>query len=589
MVALSIDRLELQRPSRTRLLKIAANARKEANACNSNSSPVTPSIDRLELQRPSRTRPLKIACNSNSSPVTPSIDRRELLAGAIAGGASLASSVDSPALADPIGPPTFKRCHQATIGDDINRACCPPKPKGATSYFKPDSRPMRVRPAAHLVDKDYIAKYNEAYAKMRALPPDDPRSLRQQAKVHCAYCNYGYRQKGAPKQTLQIHFNWLFLPWHRWYLYFHEKILGSLIGDPSFALPFWSWDQEGGRYIPDMFRRETALYDAKRDTSHYEPTRVDLFYSPGSDKKSDEQIREDNLSIMYNNVAKVKQPDAFFGYPLRKGSSSINGPGGVERAPHNAMHIFCGSPNQPNNEDMGNFYSAGKDPLFYCHHGNVDRMWDVWRSLGNMDFTDPDYLNTEFLFFDEKQDLVRVKVKDSLNNEKMLKYKYQAMPDDETWTAYEPKPLKETPWSGSSYEYRLVKASAENPEALEVVAEPVTITVDQPKGSGSDETLVLEGMEIDMRSAISFNAFINLPEANKNTPVSCAEYVGTYSNVPHFMLESGKWHTETVNTSFSIKANVEILGLKSEDKLVVTLVPRGDGSFTFNGASIQYA
>ncbi|XP_002990878.2 (+)-larreatricin hydroxylase, chloroplastic [Selaginella moellendorffii] len=551
MVALSIDRLELQRPSRTRLLKIAANARKEANACN-----------------------------SNSSPVTPSIDRRELLAGAIAGGASLASSVDSHALADPIGLPSFKHCHRATISDDINRRCCPPQPKRATIDFKPDSGPMRVRPAAHLVDKDYIAKYNEAYAKMRALSRGDPRSLRHQAKVHCAYCNYGYRQEGAPKQTLQIHFNWLFLPWHRWYLYF---------GDPGFALPFWSWDQEGGRYIPDMFRRETALYDAKRNTSHYEPTRVDLIYSLGSDKKSDEQIREDKLSVMYNNVAKVKQPDAFFGYPLRKGSSSINGPGGVERAPHNAVHIFCGSPDEHNNEDMGNFYSAGRDPLFYCHHGNVDRMWDVWRSLGNKDFTDPDYLNTKFLFFDENQDLVRVKVKDSLNNEKMLKYKYQAMPDDKSWTAYEPKPLKQTPWSGSSYEYRLVKASAENPEALKVEAEPVTITVDQPKGSACDEILVLEDMEIDMRSAISFNAFINLPEANKNTRVSCAEYVGTYSNVPHFMSDIGKGHTEIVNATFSIKANVEILGLKSADKLVVTLVPRGDGSLTFRGASIQYA
>ncbi|XP_024520389.1 (+)-larreatricin hydroxylase, chloroplastic [Selaginella moellendorffii] len=465
---------------------------------------------------------------------------------------------------------------------------------------------MRVRPAAHLVDKDYIAKYNEAYAKMRALAPDDPRSLRQQANVHCAYCSYGYRQEGAPKQTLQIHFNWLFLPWHRWYLYFHEKILGSLIGDPSFALPFWSWDQEGGRYIPDMFRRETALCDAKRNTSHYEPTRVDLIYSPGSDDKSDEQIREDNLSIMYNNVAKVKQPDAFFGHPIRyvhshalpyilaaiytcrKGSGSKNGPGGVERAPHNAVHIFGGSPYQPNFEDMGNFYSAGRDPLFYSHHGNVDRMWDVWRSLGNKDFTDSDYLNTEFLFFDENQDLVRVKVKDSLNSEKMLKYKYQAMPDDKSWTAYEPKPLKQTPWSGSSYEYRLVKASAENPKALEVGVEPVTITVDQPKGSACDEILVLEGMEINMQSPISFNAFINLPEANKNTRVSCAEYVGTYSNVPHFMLGIGE-HTETVNTTFSIKANVEILGLKSADKLVVTLVPRGQGTFTLKGASIQYA
>ena len=27
----------------------------------------------------------------------------------------------------------------------------------------------------------------------------------------------------------------------RFYLYFHERILGKLIGDDTFALPFWNW------------------------------------------------------------------------------------------------------------------------------------------------------------------------------------------------------------------------------------------------------------------------------------------------------------------------------------------------------------
>ncbi|WP_423787665.1 tyrosinase family protein [Klebsiella pneumoniae] len=27
---------------------------------------------------------------------------------------------------------------------------------------------------------------------------------------------------------------------------------------------------------------------------------------------------------------------------------------------------------------MGHFYSAGLDPVFFCHHSNVDRMWSEW-------------------------------------------------------------------------------------------------------------------------------------------------------------------------------------------------------------------
>ncbi|MFS7947023.1 putative catechol oxidase [Helianthus anomalus] len=43
---------------------------------------------------------------------------------------------------------------------------------------------------------------------------------------------------GFPDIEIQIHNSWLFFPFHRWYLYFYERILGKLINDPTFALPF---------------------------------------------------------------------------------------------------------------------------------------------------------------------------------------------------------------------------------------------------------------------------------------------------------------------------------------------------------------
>ena len=79
---------------------------------------------------------------------------------------------------------------------------------------------------------------------MRSLPPSDPRSLIRQAWLHGYYCDPG--QAG-----INVHNSWAFLPWHRAFLYYHEQILGSLIGKPHFRLPYWDWDQNGK--IPPCF------------------------------------------------------------------------------------------------------------------------------------------------------------------------------------------------------------------------------------------------------------------------------------------------------------------------------------------------
>ena len=63
----------------------------------------------------------------------------------------------------------------------------------------------RVRPAAHRMTPEYLAKYKLAIQKMKELDttdPDDPRGFAQQANVHCAYCNGPYDQVSFP--TLDI-------------------------------------------------------------------------------------------------------------------------------------------------------------------------------------------------------------------------------------------------------------------------------------------------------------------------------------------------------------------------------------------------
>lgn len=190
-----------------------------------------------------------------SSRLLGKLDRRNILIGL--SGLYGATALDPKpfAFADPIAPPDLSTCKPAeiTTGGSETVPCCPPVTTKIKT-FEPDlSIPLRTRPAAHQVTDEYLAKFKKAQAAMRALPDDDPRSMVQQAKVHCAYCNGAYPQVGFTDNDIQVHFSWLFFPFHRMYLYFYERILGKLIDDPTFALPYWNWDSPVGRFLISFF------------------------------------------------------------------------------------------------------------------------------------------------------------------------------------------------------------------------------------------------------------------------------------------------------------------------------------------------
>ncbi|KAF9592953.1 hypothetical protein IFM89_019257 [Coptis chinensis] len=78
---------------------------------------------------------------------------------------------------------------------------------------------------------------------------------------------------------LLVHGSWIFTPWNRYYMYLWEKKLGSLVGDPTLAIPFWNWDAGDGMHMPKMYLADTAspLYDDRRDHERFSICCNELF------------------------------------------------------------------------------------------------------------------------------------------------------------------------------------------------------------------------------------------------------------------------------------------------------------------------
>ncbi|WVZ87198.1 hypothetical protein U9M48_033877 [Paspalum notatum var. saurae] len=533
------------------------------------------------------SRPRHLSCKATGG-------RRDVLLGL--GGAAAASlplsSRNGGALAAPIQAPDLRTCHPPELPDtapDVN--CCPTyRPGTGIVDLKPPpaSSPLRVRPAAHLVDKEYLAKYEKAVALMKALPDDDPRSFTQQWHVHCAYCDGAYDQVGFPDLEIQIHNCWLFFPWHRLYLYFHERILGKLIGDDTFALPFWNWDAPGGMTLPAIYASESSpLYDERRNPAHLPPFTLDLDYNgtdPTTPIPTAQQIDE-NLTIMYRQmISGAKKKELFLGQPYRQGDQPDPGAGAIENVPHGTVHVWTGDPRQPNTEDMGNFYSSARDPVFFAHHGNIDRLWRVWNGLrrGNTGFTDPDWLDASFLFYDEEARLVRARVRDCLDTA-ALRYAYQdvGLP----WLNAKPSTEAGSP----------APAAGALPATL---SQTVRVAVDRPRTSRSrrekdeeEEVLVVDGIEVaDHSRFVKFDVFVNETQgAGAGTAATAARCAGSVALTPHGIRTGTGMGSVKTAARFGICDLLDDIGADGDSTIVVSLVPRCAGdTVTVGGVRIEY-
>jgi polyphenol oxidase len=272
---------------------------------------------------------------------------------------------------------------------------CEPPAHGAATPFRRDCRPIRPRQVANRLTAAEITQLKAAYQAMRDLDtsdPNDPRGFTQQKNVHCYWCV-------TNDPSIQVHGSWKFFAWHRAYLYFHERILGKLIGNENFRLPFWGWDIPGFTRLPNP-------YITPNDATNplFNPTRHLAAGTPLPDEDVGASVISSVLGLA--NFSEFGGAATFSGVP--------------EGSPHGTVHVDVGG-------DMGAFGTAARDPIFYQHHATVDKLWSDWNK-GSSTHTDPSdaaFQNLTFTFFDENKVWRSITAAQILDHERSLRYVYE--------------------------------------------------------------------------------------------------------------------------------------------------------------------
>ncbi|MED6155607.1 hypothetical protein PIB30_006780 [Stylosanthes scabra] len=518
---------------------------------------------------PNCHRIAKVSCNASNNDIILG-NRRDVLVGLGGLGAAAASFSYNPfATAEPVVPDVHG-CNKPTLPAGAKPiACCPPnyENKEPIDYVIPNYETLRIRKPAH--DYDDLEKYKKALNIMKSLPDDHPHSWTQQSRIHCAYCHNSYHQKGHTDVEMQVHFSWIFLPFHRWYLYFYERILGKLINDPTFAIPFWNWDAPEGMEIPAIFTdRRSPLYNDVRNQNHQPPTLVDLNWNrrTGVDTNGDVEA---NLATMYRQVYEVRRPICFYDKHFCAGDkpySSRTGSGSIELVPHNTVHSWTGDKTQPNLEDMGALYSAARDPIFYAHHANIDIMWSIWKSFRRKDITNPDYQNASYVFYDENENLVQDKNIDAFDSKK-LGYDYKQL--DLPWLKAQPKPRRTKAQRNGRRVKKVNLPFTLKDKIVSTVVKRPKINRSQVEKDEKEESLVFS-LQFDRTKHLKFDVLINEEEDYKWANPKYREFAGSFVNVSHAAQSSSD--TETT-LSIGITDLLEQLDADDEDSIVVTLVP----------------
>jgi tyrosinase len=307
-------------------------------------------------------------------------------------------------MAESIHPALTRRDFLATSGSVLAASALPSAAPAQGATFRrweitDPAMPARV-----------LDSYKKGIRAMLAQPPTDPRNWYRNAFLHVFDCPHG---------------NWWFLAWHRAYLGWLEQSLRAFSGDSQFALPYWDWTKTPrvpGAMFDDVLDPNNAAFVASFDAfrPQFDAAVTALFGTFSQPQMDALARRTPPITSPADFWSEAQQ--MFFDQPDARGLTAANpdldpatmaavsigtvdsalatptfsasgtDPAGfasgkvanhsdgttkgiLESQPHDNVHGAMGG--QTGLAFMVSFLSP-VDPIFFLHHGNLDRLWDVW-------------------------------------------------------------------------------------------------------------------------------------------------------------------------------------------------------------------
>jgi tyrosinase len=258
---------------------------------------------------------------------------------------------------------------------------------------------------------DPILWYARGVAAMKARALAEPTSWRFYGAIHGIdeplWRQLGYLSPSDPMPSSALrgafwkqcqHGSWYFLPWHRGYLLaFEANIREAVInlgGPADWALPYWNYFKPNQSQLPPAFA-SPDWPDGQGDN----PLFVQQRYGPANDGNVFVPVDMVNLNAMNDPDFTGSASGGSPGFGGVDTGFEHAGPvhGGIETQPHDWVHGLVGG-GDPQNPQLPGLMSdpdtAGLDPIFWLHHANIDRLWEVWRlnPPTHVDPTDPHWI-----------------------------------------------------------------------------------------------------------------------------------------------------------------------------------------------------
>jgi tyrosinase len=422
---------------------------------------------------------------------------------------------------------------------------------------------------------DVMRQYAIAVWTMRKRAPQSPTSWSYQANIHFTFTPQNQWPAGAPWNQCP-HGSLFFFPWHRMYITRFEQIVNAIAQEHGatgrWALPYWDWTNHPT--MPLAFRQaQLPAGFTMPDGSTANPLFVPVPNRSGLGINNANPLPPSAVSLACFSDVSFSQFDNDY-----------------EETPHGDVHVLVGGRNDPSSCNiawMTNVPCAVQDPIFWLHHGNVDRCWDGWlkQGGGRSNPTSSAWLDKQYTLFTPNGAPTQMRVRDVLDSARQLSYVYDAYPtatgapsmpvappvelvsvNDEPWVAQTTEPVSLTGPTTAVAKVTKEPAAAAPRDALAESRVPGRVTLD------------VDGIDLEAHPGVIYEIYMNLPEGQDPDHRS-PYYVGNLSLfgvMPAKAQHAG--HEHSSSRHYDVTDQYRILKQRGEwpsDDIRLAFIPRG--------------